>query len=266
MSYDFPESPLLLYPSLVKATGLNAAVLLTCCHQYATQNPVINSSWILSRQQWLSLGQFWNEEQLNALALKLSDAGYLNLITTENSEIIFSFPITATKVEPEAAPAMQRLPVVEPEQLNRTRQAPTFGGSTGWARSEPVNHNQLQTVFIEKEQINNQLYAMTIDWLPSQTFYDLLAKQPITRDFADSCLDEFRLYWIGKNHKEINWDQKFLTWINKGWVIKQSKDAREQRISNEQQANYSYENHKGSSRSKREQLSRAVMDINNIDW
>ena len=70
---------------------------------------------------------------------------------------------------------------------------------------------------------------MHMGWVPSELFYSMLPRHQIPREFVDTCLDEFILYYIDKERKESNWDQKFLAWVKREWVQKQTREAKTQR-------------------------------------
>ena len=107
---------------------------------------------------------------------------------------------------------------------------------------------------------------MELGWQPSENLYALLPRHNISQQFALSCLDEFVLYWLDKDRKETNWDQKFLGWVKREWVKKQTQDGRQQRINNEQKAGLRHEDPRRDTREKRKRVTAAVMDIKDTDW
>lgn len=344
MSYVFSETPILLYPSLIKEVGVEAAVLLTLYHQRAErlQNVTENKApeLIFSREQWLALGEFWDEERLAQLTSELVsadiiDAAFANdgrvrirfLITNENSaeaiddapegdvEIVSRLPVMETipapveespveeepteqrfsqsrfeeQSHPQAQPAPpsypqdqhpdmidtpyypDQVPTGRPQNIPNPGPAPTFGGSIGWARkAQQVNNgrsDELQVCFNKQEQRKKQLQGMELNWQPSENFYALLPRHNISPQFAQTCLDEFVLYWLDKDRKETNWDQKFLAWVKREWINKQTRDGRQQRINNEQQSKgFSHENPRRDTREKRQRVTAAIMDIKDTDW
>ncbi|NJM13716.1 MAG: hypothetical protein HC889_19345 [Synechococcaceae cyanobacterium SM1_2_3] len=63
-----------------------------------------------------------------------------------------------------------------------------------------------------------------MDWQPEASTYELLAKQGIAHGFAESCIDEFRLYWqeIGERHP--GWETTFPNSIKRSWKRQQSSN------------------------------------------
>jgi len=345
MSYVFSETPILLYPSLVKEVGVEAAVLLTLYHQKIERLQNVTSTeqapeLIFSREQWLVLGEFWDEERLAQLTSELVsaniiDAAFANdgrvrirLVIEESTpdeafeevpegdvEIVSRLPVMETipaQVEevpvaveqaeqrcpqpdyeeqsyaqsqssPSGYPQDQypetqdtpyypdQTPSAQPQNIPNPGPAPTFGGSIGWAKKAQQMHtgrsDELYARFNEQEQLKKRLKGMELNWQPSENFYALLPRHNISPQFAHTCLDEFVLYWLDKDRKETNWDQKFLGWVKREWVKKQTQDGRQQRINNEQQGKgFSHENPRRDTREKRKRVTAAIMDIKDTDW
>ena len=345
MSYVFSETPILLYPSLVKEVGVEAAVLLTLYHQRVErlQNMTDTAQapeLIFSREQWLALGEFWDEERLAQLTSELVSANIIDAAFANDGrvrirfvveeqvseasfdevpegdvEIVSRLPVMETiptqveelpfeveQSEPSYAqpnytqqnhpqtqpaqsgypqdqyPEMQdtpyypdQAPTAQPQNIPNPGPAPTFGGSIGWAKKAQQMKNghsdELQARFFQQEQLKKQLQGMELNWQPSENFYALLPRHNISPQFAQTCLDEFVLYWLDKDRKETNWDQKFLGWVKREWVKKQTQDGRQQRINNEQQGKgFSHENPRRDTREKRQRVTAAIMDIKDTDW
>ncbi|SFG05585.1 DnaT-like ssDNA-binding domain-containing protein [Neptunomonas qingdaonensis] len=168
------------------------------------------------------------------------------------------------------APPYPRRPLPSRNNMRDRGPAPAFGGSIGWKRQK----DELQQLFDRHEERNQQLHMMHLGWTPSDMFFSILPRHQIPREFVETCLDEFILYYIDKERKESNWDQKFLAWVKREWVQKQTRDAREQR--NEQQRNQQPRHSSGSgindentrrdTKEKRKRVTAAIMDIKDTDW
>ncbi|WP_067868646.1 DnaT-like ssDNA-binding domain-containing protein [Neptuniibacter marinus] len=309
MNYSFPETPIVLYPSLIHKVGVEAAVLLTIYQQRLQLENLNNatSEFILSRQQWLLLAPYWDEERLAQLTSLLVAEEYVDVAFSQDGRVRVTFlPVKEDGADSTSDVEMvSRLPVVEeraiappqkftnedhyvesqsiesqqdtpyyPDAAVSTYQttstpnagpAPTFGGSIGWAKKVRQG-DELQALFQQHEQRNKQLHGMELGWQPSENLYALLPRHNISQQFALSCLDEFVLYWLDKDRKETNWDQKFLGWVKREWVKKQTQEGRQQRINNEQKAGLSHEDPRRDTREKRKRVTAAVMDIKDTDW
>ncbi len=178
---------------------------------------------------------------------------------------------------PATPPArVQTLPVVDQPPARSVYQAPpqvrgpapTFGGSIGWSKSrpQPGAGNVFASQLDEIEQKNQKLHSMFLGWRPSQILFEMLPRHSIPAEFAEQLLDEFVLYWLDKDRKESNWDQKFLAWVKREWVKKQTREAREQRFTQDSNAGVNHENPRTDTREKRKRVTAAIMDIKDTDW
>ncbi|MBR9828891.1 MAG: hypothetical protein GYB41_09635 [Oceanospirillales bacterium] len=281
-----PEAPVLFYPSLARELGSDEALLLTIYHDYARHAGMHaddgSVECILPHSRWLQLADFWTEARLRTATESLAQQGCLQVSLNQGGSVrLRLLPRAAAApvvVEPEeqqdVAPAsVQQLPVYDAPpsrpvrrntMMERKGPAPTFGGSIGWRRHK----DELQAIFEQAEERNLQLQSMVLGWQPSDMFHAMLPRHAIPTEFATGCLDEFVLYWLDKDRKESNWDQKFLAWVKREWVKKQTRDAREQRYEQERQpvSGGSHENTRGDSREKRKRITAAIMDIKDTDW
>lgn len=285
MSFQFPEAPLLLYPSLIEALGVDGALLLTLYHQQARGR----HTWQMDQSEWIELARFWEEDRVAQLTSMLVEQGYIDaefcpaggirVSMLSAQDVAVDDDLTDQMVD-EAPEVVSRLPVFErcppapepvpepqPARLNQSGQgpAPTFGGSIGWARKTRQG-DELHALFQQHETRNQQLHPMSIGWQPSDNFFALLPRHNITEVFARSCLDEFVLYWLDKDRKETNWDQKFLGWVKREWVHKQTEAGRQQRIQQERQSGELHENTRRDTRENRKRVTQAIMDIRDTDW
>ncbi len=301
MSFRFPEKPVLFYPSLARTAGSDEAILLAIYHDYIQIHGLPDKSGfpsaVLSRSEWLSLTCFWDEEKLAIVTSSLVSQGYIQASFGHGRAIKLSLATPADQRatessvpilqdEPVAPPVrVQELPVVEqpPErseisrrvhqaQLRKPGPAPTFGGSIGWSKSRQVTpsrettaENDFASRLNEIEQKNQKLHTMYLGWQPSQMLLDMLPRHSIPQPFAEALLDEFILYWLDKDRKESNWDQKFLAWVKREWINKQTRDARKQRA---EISNKGVNNEKASTdnRKKRQRVTAAIMYIKDTDW
>lgn len=287
MGYSFPEQPILFFPSLAKRIGSDEALLLAIYHDRARGGGRSEPSELLiSRSQWLQLADFWDESRLRATTDSLVRQGCLEASCDGNLVRLRLLPdgTDAPKAKAEPPPAvepMSRLPIQDTPPRPLTRQAmrpqnpprmieekgpaPTFGGASGWRRHK----DELQVLFEQHEVRNQQLRPMALGWRPSETFFALLPRHQIPADYAEELLDEFVLYWLSKDRKESNWDQKFLAWVKREWVRKQSRESGLKEAAQRgesQQTGYQHEDTRRDSREKRKQVTAAIMDIRDTDW
>jgi len=165
---------------------------------------------------------------------------------------------------PETLKPVDELPVVPAVDDSPRGPAPTFGGSTGWHQNR--SRSELHMQFQEIEKRNQRLKPMELGWRPTDAFFGMLPRHGISEEFAESLMDEFVLYWLDKDRKETNWDQKFLAWVKREFVKKQTREAREQRQDTQWKSGVANENTRTDTREKRKQVTAAIMDIRDTDW
>lgn len=285
-----PEQPLLVYPSLARQYGLEEALLLGMYHQCAARIGLREASGYLElkldSRSWQALVGFWDQDKLAAVTSSLVTQGALeaSFSATGVRIVLLASEGAAPEQSPPAAAALVRndavsrlavrdqpppRPVSAPSGLVRPQPtpapqrtpAPSFGGSTGWRRHK----SELQVLFEQHEERNQKLHSIYLGWQPSATFFELLARQGIPDAFARDYIDEFVLYWLDKDHRETNWDQKFLAWVKREWVKKASRDGRDQRQA-QQQTGFNHENTRRDTRENRKRVTQAIMDIKDTDW
>lgn len=317
-----PEQPFLVYPSHVQTYGMEGALLLQRYQQLLSMlvtEPGQPVAIVISRDQWLQLVPFWDEEQLamttgHLVALQAIDVGFMadgqvqvshvwpvsaqpaeergaaEMATPPSPDTITAHDVEGSGVELEPvselpvynAPPEQAVPSrrlvrrrINPETLMQQRgPAPTFGGSTGWRKPESTDEtdkpDELHQVFNMREEHNQKLHPMFVGWKPSDTFFELLPRHGIPNTYAEECLDEFTLYWLDKDRKESNWDQKFLAWVKREWIRKQTREARQRNQDNSDTtgnaAGKGYENARRDTRENRKRVTAAIMDIKDTDW
>ncbi len=171
-----------------------------------------------------------------------------------------SAPLPPAMTQPWCSEHSPPKPTASPSLMVRGP-APSFGGSTGWAKPK----DDLQLLFERQEQHHQQLKEITPNWQPQQDTLQLLAKKSITEAFSLACADQFVAYYMGQGQRKKSWEQPFMKWVMREWVDAQKKQYREQ--ANKDQQGFSGERDQARTRQdKRERITSSVMDINNIDW
>lgn len=309
MAITIPEKPLLLYPSVVRELGLDAAVLFSLCYEQIEHAGVPSAdgvrSVVLSTQRWQKLTEFWNLSDVpklidnlrikQCLLIQINRAGSVKITELKSPAVAMDAePVHAamptqpeiveqhvpTNVSSEASggqpttrlpvleePPYHRRPLPSRNPLKERGPAPTFGGSTGWRKPrETKPQDDLHQIFAQQEEKNQKLHAMYLGWEPSELFYSMLPRHQIPESIVASCLDEFILYYIDKERKETNWDQKFLAWVKREWVQKQTREAREQKREAQSYSGVGHENTRRDTRENRKRVTAAIMDIKDTDW
>ena len=293
MSELFPERPILFYPSLAVRYGADEALLLSILDELFRQHSAEdekNQILLLAPGQLSKLTPFWTSQVVSETLQSLEQQGLLRANRGQNGTIklyrsnsssksLSRHQVAASSIDEssmgshqvektrsQSEPLANSLPVYDtppPAKDSQPRRtpAPMFGGNAGWRRGK----DELQQIFDRHEERNQRLVPMELGWKPSAAFFDMLSRQSITPAFADTCLDEFILYWLDKDRKETNWDQKFLAWVKREWVRKQSRDA-SGRMNEQQSPGQQNENTRRDTRENRKRVTASIMDIEDTNW
>ena len=292
MSELFPERPILFYPSLALRYGADEALLLSILDDLFRQHAAVDDKGemlLLAPGQLSRLTAFWTSEVASETLQSLEQQGLLQAIKGQNGTLkLYRFkphkaaqshqavnasigehlsePIAQHRADLRSQTPVNSLPVYDSPPPSRDMRpkrsaAPTFGGNAGWRRGK----DELQQIFDRHEERNQRLVPMELGWKPSAAFFDMLSRQSITPAFAEQCLDEFILYYLDKDRKETNWDQKFLAWVKREWVHKQSREA-SSRANEQQPLGQSNENTRRDTRENRKRVTASIMDIEDTNW
>ncbi|MGB0466745.1 MAG: DnaT-like ssDNA-binding domain-containing protein [Pontibacterium sp.] len=289
---------MLIYPSLAEHYGLEGALLLGIYHQLARHIGLRNAQGFpelkLDKANWSHLVPFWDQDKLASVTHHLVSLGAIEAaMNSTGIRVLLLASVDAPAADPQPVrveapvpPAQDRQPepvsrlavmnqppsqsdapplgvAQKPVASVRPRTpAPGFGGSTGWRKHK----SELQVLFEQHEERNQNLHAMFLKWQPSAAFFEMLPRHGISEEFARDCVDEFVLYWLDKDRRETSWDQKFLGWVKRDWVKKQSRDGRDQRQISQKQTGFNHEDPRRDSRENRKRVTRAIMDIKDTDW
>ncbi|WP_151669730.1 DnaT-like ssDNA-binding domain-containing protein [Nitrincola schmidtii] len=296
MSELFPERPLLFYPSLALRYGADEALLLSILDDLFRQHAAVDDKGemlLLAPGQLSRLTPFWTTEVVSETLQSLERQSLLQATKGQNGTLkLYRFkshkatqprqvstasigehlsepiaqPIAQHRTDVRSESSSNSLPVYDTpppakEMRPRRSAAPTFGGNAGWRRGK----DELQQIFDRHEERNQRLVPMELGWKPSAAFFDMLSRQSITPAFAEQSLDEFILYYLDKDRKETNWDQKFLAWVKREWVHKQSREA-SSRANEQQPLGHSNENTRRDTRENRKRVTASIMDIEDTNW
>lgn len=271
-----PEKALLIYPSIARVVGVDAALLYSQCSDCLELLGVVDTrqvrTAVISRAQWRRITSLWSDDTIPGLIERLACHSLLQInLNPAGSVQICEIPQQPVPVQEKpdmtaCLPVLEQPPLRQPlpvrQRPAKSSQPPAFGGSMGWRKEK----DELQQLFEQHEERNQQLRAMQPDWMPSQNFYALLPRHQIPAEFVETCLSEFVLYYLDQERKESNWDQKFLAWTKREWVKKQTQDARERQALTQQSAGQPYENTRRDTRENRKRVTAAIMDIRDTNW
>ncbi|MFT7222810.1 MAG: hypothetical protein ACI82Z_000340 [Cellvibrionaceae bacterium] len=212
MNSLFPETPLLIYPSLAATIGLEAATLLGVLDELARyrRGQVDNSK---QSRQWFQVGTdefharlpFWSPQDIQRISQRLRD---LDLILLRSAPFAQVHQLDFAFNHQNAAPIANDYPV-----------------------SQPSNHNQSvsQTSGISTRPIASRRFStstMASDWQPDTETLAGLAQLNIPEYFAREQVPEFVRYWRESGESQRSWGSKFIQYVKRQWAFHATHMAR----------------------------------------
>ena len=95
-----------------------------------------------------------------------------------------------------------------------------------WRKEKKNQIFGIQNLFLMLEEVgktsrykekNEIPFKIATNWLPNEDFYDVLSLTDITREFAESTIAEFILYWKETGQSHNSWNSKFLQHVKFQW-------------------------------------------------
>lgn len=117
-------------------------------------------------------------------------------------------------------------------------------------QSDQQSFRQLQT--------SDTQFAMTDDWMPSETTIQRISSLAIPIEFIKQQITNFRVYWITENRppKSNTWDAAFLGNVQRNWNKHQ----------NQQGANHAANQQQRSTQQRYQQPGQFTIDHNDTSW
>lgn len=69
------------------------------------------------------------------------------------------------------------------------------------------------------------LRRMERGWRPGAEALDILVRDGVARDFADSMVEEFVLYWRERGEARPSWNSAFVRWVRRGWQQRRAQSG-----------------------------------------
>jgi len=84
--------------------------------------------------------------------------------------------------------------------------------------TEPSNKKNLYKLKLPTENSNIGKRKLSLTWTPSIQAFEVLGMGGINKEFIESKVNEFKLYWLEKNQMRDNWNVLFVEFIRREWV------------------------------------------------
>lgn len=221
-----PEKPLLFYPQLAVALGLEGAVMVQTLKELIDQGHHEEHNGFL----WADIAgatlsrllSFWTDEDIQRITQQLHDQGIL-LIGSLGFRSDQNFRV-AINERMETAPRPQR-------SLDAVAdQAPPLNKLT--SRQPPPTDHQYNTQHILPKQSPQRMSQPAVAspiptrWQPDKDLLAQLRQYGISETFSLEQVGEFVTYWSERNEPKHSWAARYLKHVLRLWRQQQTEDFR----------------------------------------
>ena len=208
-----PETPLLFYPQLAAALGLEEAVMVQTLKNLLEHGEAEHQhgfAWLeVSAEKVLQTLPFWQANDIQRITNNLREQGILLIgaQTFQHGER-FRFAINEQLSSPVAAQV-----TASPQQNPALNAAPTSQPSTAMTSQAIAPKQRAQ--------------AITKGWQPENDLLAQLAQYGIPQDFALEQVGEFVTYWTERNEPRYSWGSRYLKHVLRLWRKQETRSARQ---------------------------------------
>tara|TARA_Y100000813_G_C24145116_1_gene344382 strand:- start:306 stop:1124 length:819 start_codon:yes stop_codon:yes gene_type:complete len=91
-------------------------------------------------------------------------------------------------------------------------------------KAKPLSKRNLYKLKLPSDNQNIGKKKLNVKWVPSIQAFEVLGMGGIHKEFIESKVNEFKLYWLEKNQMRDNWNVLFVEFIRREWVKENSKN------------------------------------------
>jgi len=91
-------------------------------------------------------------------------------------------------------------------------------------KTSPSSKRNLYKLKLPSDNQNIGKRKLNFKWVPSIQAYEVLGMGGINKEFIESKISEFKLYWLEKNQIRDNWNVLFVEFIRREWVKERSEN------------------------------------------
>jgi len=202
-----PETPLLFYPQLAAALGLEEAIMvqtLKACLEHGAVEKQHGFAWLdVDADKLLQTLPFWQAADIQRITNNLREQGIL-LIGAQTFQAGGRFRFAINEQDNSAAST--------PATASRQAQTPpTPAIAPAPLAAPPVQRAQ----------------AITKGWQPESDLLAQLAQYGIPQDFALEQVGEFVTYWTERNEPRYSWGSRYLKHVLRLWRKQETRSARQ---------------------------------------
>ena len=91
-------------------------------------------------------------------------------------------------------------------------------------KNEPNRNKNLYSLKLPSNNLNAGKRKLEHSWAPSAQAFEVLGMGKINKEFIESKVNEFKMYWLEKNQVRDNWNVLFVDFIRREWVKENSEN------------------------------------------
>ena len=208
-----PETPLLFYPQLAAALGLEEAVMVQSLKAFLTHAEAENQhgfAWCeVNADKLLHALPFWQTADIQRITNNLREQGIL-LIGAQTFQVGERFRFAINERDSNAISTQASK---NPEHNTALSLAPL--------KPTPANSIPVSPAPAQRPQ------AITKGWQPESDLLAQLAQYGIPQAFALEQIGEFVTYWTERNEPRYSWGSRYLKHVLRLWRKQETRSARQ---------------------------------------
>ena len=219
-----PERPLLFYPQLAVALGLEGAVMVQTLKELIDQGNHEEHNgflWVDIPGATLSrLLSFWTDEDIQRITQQLHEQGILLIGSAGfRSDTSFRVAINERMETAPRSPISPRAVMSTPPNRPVDRHAPQVDNQ--YPAQQPVQQTSQQT---SQQTVASPIPAR---WQPDKDLLAQLGQYGIPQVFSLEQVGEFVTYWSERNEPKHSWAARYLKHVLRLWRQQQTNDFRQ---------------------------------------
>ena len=208
-----PETPLLFYPQLAAALGLEEAVMVQTLKAFLAHAEAENQhgfAWCeVNADKLLQILPFWQAADIQRITNNLREQGIL-LIGAQTFQAGGRFRFAINERDSSAISAQA---TANPQQNTALSTAPLRPPTAAIAPAPTAPAQRPQ--------------AIAKGWQPENDLLAQLAQYGIPQDFALEQVGEFVTYWTERNEPRYSWGSRYLKHVLRLWRKQETRSARQ---------------------------------------
>lgn len=208
-----PETPLLFYPQLAAALGLEEAVMVQTLKAFLTHAEAESQhgfAWCeVNADKLLQALPFWQAADIQRITNNLREQGIL-LIGAQTFQAGGRFRFAINERDSSAISAQAS---AKPQQNTAFNTAPLKPPTAAITPAPPASMQRPQ--------------AIAKGWQPENDLLAQLAQYGIPQDFALEQVGEFVTYWTERNEPRYSWGSRYLKHVLRLWRKQETRTARQ---------------------------------------